>query len=334
MKNKAGHGHLDLIIGYYNNLMRALDKLKEATEFLKRYGIEDAGREAEIIISHCLGTDRTVLYRDNLVINKGQLEEIDEFLRKRSKREPLQYILGYVDFYGLKIKVGKGVLIPRPETELLAEEAIKTVRQKFNPPLLPDNPPLPPFSKGGMGGFKKGGNGGICILDLCTGSGCLALALAREFPDAKVYGTDTSENAIRYAKENAELNCINNVTFLEGNLFDPIAELTARHPSPVTFNLIVSNPPYIGRDDIKNLQLEIKDWEPVEALNGGEDGLDYYRNIIPGAKGYLKKEGYLILEIGTEQSEEVRKIAKDAGFGNISLIKDYAGIERIFVARA
>src|SRR4030043_846435 len=237
------------IIGYYNNLMRALDKLREATEFLKQYGIEDADREAEIIVSHCIGINRTVLYRDNPVINKGQLEEIDEFLRKRAKREPLQYILWYVDFYGLKIKVGKGVLIPRPETELLAEEAIKAVKREALSVMR--------------------------ILDLCTGSGCLALALAREFPDAKVYGTDTSKNAIRYAKENAELNCINNVTFLEGNLFDPIAELIARHPLPVTFDLIVSNPPYIRRNDIKKLQLEIKDWEPVEALNGGEDGLDY-----------------------------------------------------------
>src|SRR4030043_1819152 len=151
------------IIGYYNNLMRALDKLREATEFLKQYGIEDADREAEIIVSHCIGINRTVLYRDNPVINKGQLEKIDKFLKRRSKREPLQYILGYVDFYGLKIKVGKGVLIPRPETELLAEEAIKIVRQKLNPPLLPDNPPLPPFS--------KGGRGGISILDLCAGRG-------------------------------------------------------------------------------------------------------------------------------------------------------------------
>ena len=287
--------------------MRALDILREATEFLNRYGIEDANREAEIIVSHCLGIDRTVLYRDNPVINKGQLEKIDKFLKRRSKREPLQYILGYVDFYGLKIKVGKGVLIPRPETELLAEEAIKIVKREALSVMR--------------------------ILDLCTGSGCLALALAREFPDAKVYGTDTSENAIIYAKENAELNCINNVTFLEGNLFDPIAELIARYPSPVAFDLIVSNPPYIRRDDIKNLQLEIKDWEPVEALNGGEDGLDYYRAIIPGAKGYLKEGGYLILEIGAGQSREGRRIAEEAGFINISLIKDYAGIERIFVAK-
>ncbi len=288
--------------------MRALDILKEATEFLKQYGIEDANREAEIIVSHCLGTDRTVLYRDNPVINKGQLEEIDKFLKGRSKREPLQYILGYIDFFGLKIKVGKGVLIPRPETELLAEEAIKAV--------------------------KREALSVIRILDLCTGSGCLALALAREFPDAKVYGTDTSENAIRYAKENAELNCINNVTFLLGNLFNPIEKLVTHHPSPVNFDLIVSNPPYIRKNDIKNLQLEIKDWEPVEALNGGEDGLDYYRAIIPEAKGYLKEGGYLIFEIGAGQSREVIRIAEEAGFINISLIKDYAGIERIIVARA
>jgi release factor glutamine methyltransferase len=319
MKDKAGHGYLDLIIGYYNNLMRALDILREATEFLNRYGIEDAGRDAEIIVSHCIGINRTVLYRDNPEIREGEIKRIDELLKRRSKREPLQYILGYVDFCGLKIKVGKGVLIPRPETELLAEIAIKTVRQKLNPPLPP---------------FTKGGNGGISILDLCTGSGCLALALGREFPDAKVYGTDTSENVIKYAKENAELNCINNVIFLIGNLFDPIEDLITRHPSPVTFDLIVSNPPYIRRDDIKNLQLEIKDWEPVEALDGGEDGLDYYRTIIPGAKGYLKEGGYLILEIGAGQSREVSRIAEEAGFLNIFLIKDYAGIERIFVARA
>jgi release factor glutamine methyltransferase len=320
---------LGLIIGYYNNLMRALDRLREATEFLKRYGIEDAGREAEIIISHCLGTDRAVLYRDNPEIPEEESKRIDELLKRRSKREPLQYILGYVDFHGLKIKVGKGVLIPRPETELLAEEAIKAVKREALSVMRKEKNTEPPLNSSLVTRHSS-----QIILDLCTGSGCLALALAREFPDAKVYGTDTSENAIRYAKENAELNCINNVTFLEGNLFDPIEELVTRHPSPVTFDLIVSNPPYIRRDDMKNLQLEIKDWEPVEALDGGENGLDYYRAIIPEAKGYLKEGGYLILEIGAGQSREVRRIAEEAGFINISLIKDYAGIERIFVARA
>jgi release factor glutamine methyltransferase len=287
--------------------MKALDKLKEATELLEQYGIEDANREAEIIITYCLGIDRTVLYRDNPEISKEALERIDELLRRRAKREPLQYILGYVDFYGLKIKVGKGVLIPRPETEILAEIAIETVKREALSVMR--------------------------ILDLCTGSGCLAITLAKEFPAAKVYGTDISNVAIQYAEENARANRIANVTFLEGSLFEPIKRLPAVDCPLFAFDLIVSNPPYIKRDDIKNLQLEIKDWEPVEALDGGEDGFDYYRNIIPEVKGYLKREGFLIFEIGAGQSEVVRKIAKDAGFGNISLIKDYAGIERIFVAK-
>ena len=288
--------------------MKALNKLREAIELLEQYGIEDANREAEIIITNCLGIDRTVLYRDNIEISKEELERIDEFLKRRSKREPLQYILGYVDFYGLKIKVGKGVLIPRPETEILAEITIETVKREALSVMR--------------------------IIDLCTGSGCLALAVAKEFPAAKVYGTDISKVAIQYAEENARTNRIGNVTFLEGSLFEPIKKLPTVDCPLFTLDLIVSNPPYIKRDDIKNLQLEIKDWEPVEALDGGEDGLYYYRAIIPEAKGYLKREGFLIFEIGAGQSERVRKIAKDAGFGNISLIKDYAGIERIFVARA
>lgn len=279
--------------------MNALDKLRKSKEFLEKFSIEDASRNAELIISYCLGIDRASLYRDNPCIPENIIPKIDEFLQRRAKREPIQYILGYTEFYGLKIKVESGVLIPRPETELLAEEAIKII-SKFE--------------------FR---NSNFKFLDLCTGSGCLALALAKEFPEAKVYGADTSEVAIRYAKDNAELNNINNVTFLRGNLFEPLKNLV--------FDLIVSNPPYIRKDDIKNLQIEVKDWEPVEALDGGMDGLDYYRMIIPGARGYLKENGYLILELGVGQSDAVRKLAEDEGFKNISLVKDYAGIERIFI---
>ena len=302
--------------------MNALSKLRNAMEFLEKSGIDNAGREAELIISYCLNIDRVALYKDNPMISENIISKIDELLRRRAKREPLQYILGYTEFCGLKIKVGKGVLIPRPETELLVEEAVKVVRsQQFNPPLLTGNPPSPPFSKGGMGGF-------VSILDLCTGCGCIALALAREFPDAQVYGTDISEIAIRYAKENAKLNKIKNVAFIKGSLFKPVKK------SLNTFDLIVSNPPYIKRNDIKNLQIEIKDWEPVKALDGGEDGLDYYRAIIPEAKNYLKECGCLMFELGVSQANGVRKMAEDAGFINISLIKDYAGINRILIAKS
>jgi release factor glutamine methyltransferase len=288
--------------------MRALDKLREAAELLKGSGIDGASREAEIIIVHCLGIDKTALFRDNPLVREDELTKINGSIKRRSRSEPLQYILGYVEFYGLKIKVGQGVLIPRPETELLIEEAIKTVNSYK------------------LKVKSKGKDSSLNILDLCTGSGCLALALAKESPDAQVYGTDTSEIAIRYANENARINGIENVTFIKGNLFEPIKEL-------LTFDLIVSNPPYIRRDDIKTLQPEIRDWEPIDALDGGEDGLDYYRTIIPEAEKFLKKRGFLILELGFNQAERVRKMAEDAGFRDISLMKDYAGIERILIAK-
>lgn len=290
--------------GYENREgMNALDKLRKSTEFLEVSGIEDATRNAEMIISDCLGIDRVTLYRDNPLISEDIILKIDNLLKKRAKREPLQYILGYTEFQGLKMKVGKGILIPRPETELLVEEAIKIISSfEFR-----------------VSNFK--------FLDLCTGCGCVALALAREFPDAQVYGTDISEIAIRYAKNNAKLNKIKNVTFIKGSLFEPVKK------SLNTFDLIVSNPPYIKRNDIKNLQIEIKDWEPVEALDGGEDSLDYYRAIMPDAGNYLKKGGCLMFELGVSQADAVRKMAEDAGFVNISLIKDYAGIERILIAK-
>ncbi len=287
--------------------MTALDKIKKITAFLKKCGIEDAGKESEIILTHSLRIDKVVLYRDNPVLSDEDTKEIDRILARRAKREPLQYILGYVEFYGLKIKVGPGVLIPRPETELLVEEVIKAVTVQK----LPPHPPL------GKGGTKEGLN----ILDLCTGSGCLALAIAKHLPESTVYGTDISKTAIGYAHENAEINNVRNVSFLKGSLFEPVAGLT--------FDVIVSNPPYIKSNDIANLQPEIKSWEPRNALDGGEDGLRYYNGILSDARKHLKMGGYVFLEIGEGQAEDVAEIARANHFKIVSVIKDYAGIERI-----
>jgi release factor glutamine methyltransferase len=281
--------------------MNALDQLKEAKEILESFGIENAWREAELIISYYSGMDKIILYRDNPEISEDIILKIDECLKRRSKREPLQYIIGYTEFRGLKIKVGKGVLIPRPETELLVEEAIRII-SKF-----------------------EIRNSKLKILDLCTGSGCVALSIAREFPDARIYGADTSEIAIGYARQNAELNGISNVIFMKGSLFEPI-----KKDNP-EFNLIVSNPPYIKRNDIKSLQPEIKNWEPLKAIDGGEDGLYYYGAIISESKTFLRKDGFLMLELGINQSEVVKKMALDAGFMDVSLIKDFNGIERIII---
>ena len=167
------------------------------------------------------------------------------------------------------------------------------------------------------------------ILDLCTGSGCLALALAKHFPDAKVYGTDISATAIRYAKENAELNGIGNAVFLKGSLYEPLKQLISG--MPLKFDVIVSNPPYIKSNDIANLQPEIKNWEPKNALDGGEDGLRYYREIFSDARRYLMPGGVIFIEIGEGQAEDVSGIARSNHFKNISVIKDYAGIKRIIV---
>ena len=189
--------------------MTAIDKLKEVTAFLKSQGIDDAHKESEIIVTHCLGIDKAALYRDNPVLSEKNLKDIDAVLQRRARREPLQYIIGFVEFCGLKIKVGQGVLIPRPETELLAEEVIKAVQRSA-------------FSV-----QRKSKDSELRILDLCTGSGCLALAIAKHFPDAEVYGTDISKDAIRYANENAVLNDIRNVTFLKGSLFEPLSQLVS-----------------------------------------------------------------------------------------------------------
>jgi release factor glutamine methyltransferase len=293
--------------------MRLLDALRSATEYLESAGIEDAFADAELLVLHAVGTERISAYMENPEIGKGLSAKIRRLNRRRAAGEPVQYIIGHVDFLGLRIDVGKGVLIPRPETELLAQEAIRQVRGKDagikthdeNSSLLTPHPSLK-------------------ILDLCTGSGCIALALAREFRAADVYAADVSKSALKYAKKNAGLNGVNNVTFLEGSLFGPVKNLL--------FDLIISNPPYIRTADLPGLQREIREWEPVDALDGGPEGLDFYAEIFSGARAHLKKNGAVIVELGFGQAKDVAKIARQSGFLSIEITKDYAGIERILKA--
>jgi release factor glutamine methyltransferase len=285
--------------------MNALEKVRTGGEFLRHAGIDRPLNDAELIVSHCLGTDRVTLYRDNPEIRDDTLSVIETFLRRRARREPLQYILGRTDFRGLTIRVGPGVLIPRPETELLVEEAIRIITEHD------------------MHTSK------LKILDLCTGSGCIALALAKEFPGAEVYGTDISDTAICCAEENARLNMIHNIRFLRGSFFEPFERMHDGQATETLFDLVVSNPPYIRTGYIGNLQPEIREWEPADALDGGEDGLDCYREIIPETKRYLKEGGFLMFEIGVDQADAVREVAMTKGYAGTSLRKDYAGIDRI-----
>ncbi|MDO8283289.1 MAG: peptide chain release factor N(5)-glutamine methyltransferase [Thermodesulfovibrionia bacterium] len=284
--------------------MRAVNKIKDITDLLSSRGLESAGKEAELILKHGLGIDTVKIYRDDPVLMDKEDDLISEIAERRSMREPLQYILGSEEFLGLKISVGEGVLIPRPETELLAEEAIKRLHTLQN----------------------KVDTKQLAILDLCTGSGCIALAVAKEFKDADVCGVDISDKAIAYAKNNSVMNGINNVIFIKGDLFEPIKE--GRY-----FDLIISNPPYIKTSDIEGLQPEIREWEPLSALDGGEDGLDFYKKIIPAARVFLNDSGILIFELGDGCADEVVHIMKESGYINIETIKDYSGIERIVSAQ-
>lgn len=283
-----------------------LDILKSATQYLEEAGVIDAGVDAELLVLQSTGIDRATAYRDNPEVKDDAWTSVVELLERRAAGEPVQYISGSVDFLGLAIEVGRGVLIPRPETELVAVEGVRVLRNR-------------------MQAVSGPGSANFRILDLCSGSGCIALVLGREFPDADIFGTDVSGIAIRYAERNAGINGITNITFLEGSLYEPLEGMAP-------FDVIISNPPYIITSDIKGLQREIREWEPANALDGGPDGLGFYRRIFSGAKGHLNKGGVVVLELGFGQAGEVTKIAREAGFRKIDVKRDLAGLERVLIA--
>ena len=287
--------------------MTALTKMKEIAALFEQSGIEDPAREAEMLITGLLDIDRAGLYADDAGIPEDRAQHIDDLAVRRTRGEPIQYLIGCLPFYGLTIYVGSGVLIPRPETELLIDEAVKAVERQA--------------SRVALERISEK----FTILDLCTGSGCIALSMARHFPDAIVYGVDASEAAMVYATQNALANDVHNVCFKLGDLFAPVNTLH--------FDCIVSNPPYVRHDEIKSLQREIREHEPISALDGGRDGLVFYRRIFRDAPAYLKDNGIIMLEIGFGQSSAVRELALSAGFTQLHFIKDFAGIERIFTAK-
>lgn len=279
--------------------MNALEKLRALDRVLREQGIQDHEKEAETLVTWMLGVDRVSLYCRDILFPEDMSQRIDLLAARRGRGEPLQYLIGQVEFFGLKIAVGPGVLIPRPETELLAEEAVRLLGHAGKP--------------------------GLRILDLCTGSGCIALTLAHHFPHSTVIAVDKSLSATGYARHNAIDNGIGNIHLVAGDLY--------RSLRPRPYDLIVSNPPYIRSADIGGLQREIRDYEPPGALDGGPDGLSFYRMIIGQAPIYLAAGGVVLCEIGDGQSGDVRAIASEAGFGDVVTLMDYSGTERIVVCR-
>ncbi len=262
-------------------------------ERLKQAEVAEAAEHARLLLEFCCGTDRnTLLVHGDRRVSAEEYDRYRDCIEKRRKRIPLQYITGEQAFMGLTFQVDQNVLIPRQDTEILVEEVMRRLHD------------------------------GMRILDLCTGSGCILLSLLHYSNGCTGVGTDFSGAALQTARENAGRVPGTDVTWIQSDLFENID--TAER-----FDIIVSNPPYIRTDVIGTLMPEVKDYEPHPALDGKEDGLYFYREIIAQAGAYLNPEGMLFFEIGYDQGEAVRKLMEEAGYREVEVVKDYAGLDRV-----
>lgn len=272
--------------------MKISDILKNTADRLKKSGIDTANLDAKLLLCKYLKKDK--LY---LIVNSNEEINIDDdfeqLVIRREKREPMQYILGKAEFFGLDFKVNKNVLIPRPDTEVLVEKVIDFV-----------------------------GDNSYTVLDIGTGSGCIPVTVAVNCKNAKVYTADISEDATAVAKENAKLNGVEErISFLNMDILKDFPEEEV--------DCIVSNPPYIEEDVIPTLMSDVKDFEPYIALSGGKDGLVFYRRIAEKGFEILKDGGLIAFEVGHNQAMAVSTILEENGFNDIITLKDLVGIERV-----
>ena len=278
-----------------------LEVIQRSTDYLTQRGVESPRLQIELILGHVLQIPRLKLYLDfTRVVTETQLAAARALVKRRGQREPLQYILGSASFCGLEMEVNPHVLIPRPETEVLAERAWKLIGPPACQPL---------------------------VLDLCTGSGCLAIAIAAHCADAVVHAADVSFEALGVARSNAKRHGLSErVTFFQGDLFQAV-------PPATRYNLIVTNPPYIPTADVATLQPEIREHEPMGALDGGADGLGIIRRIAAEAPNFMAG-GSLLMEFSDGQGDAVREIFSSAPWLDIAIEKDFSNRERILIAHA
>jgi release factor glutamine methyltransferase len=294
--------------GAFPQAMSIGDLARQGALMLLRAGIEQAGRETDWLLEHALRrTPLDLRANDAQLVDGEGLRRAEALLSRRANREPLQYLLGTQEFCGMDFEVDHSVLIPRPETELLVEAAV----------LCADRRPV--------AGRRP------VIADVGTGSGCIAVSLARRLPLAVLYATDRSAEALRVAGRNAERHGVaGQVAFLEGDLLAP---LRARGLS-VRVDLVVSNPPYIAEREWEALQPEVRLFEPRLALAGGEDGLAIYRRLVREAADRLNTAGWLLMEVGQGQAESVRALVAETGcYGAVDVRLDQAGIDRVVCAQ-
>jgi len=274
------------------------------TDYFTEKGLESPRLSAELLLSHVLELKRIELYtKYDLPVDKEQLNTLHQLVKRASEGEPIQYIIGKVEFYSLELEINKDCLIPRPETELLVEKAINFLR-------------------------RRKARQSVC--DLCTGCGCVAVAIAQNFEAADIVATDISDAALKIASNNVtNYGLDNRIHLLCGDLFEPIVPELDMEP----FDLIVCNPPYVSGLEYKQLEKSIKDYEPKSALYASEDGLEIYRRIADKAPDFLKSQGILILEIGYRQGKNITELLeKTECFQQIKVEKDYHDNDRITTA--
>jgi len=288
----------------------AFEALEWAAGVLSSSGIDEGRVDAEVLLRFAMGTDRASAYarwRDTL--DRSEWHRYQNLVERRAKREPLAYIVGAKEFMSLEFEVTPDVLIPRPETELLVELAIQSIAET-----RPENPTAAPVA-----------------MDIGTGSGCIAVAIAKHVPAATVYASDISEGALACAERNAERHgVVERIHFRYGDVYEAFADDGLEGKVTV----IASNPPYISRAELDELQPEITEFEPKIAYFGGDDGLLFHRKLVDGAAPFLTDSGVLCFEVGFAQAETVRDlIVADGRYDIVDTLMDFAGIERVIVAR-
>ncbi len=302
--------------------MTVLEAIQKSTDFLGKKNVESPRLQTELLLAHLLKMPRMKLYLNfDRALTAAETDGLRELVKRRGLREPLQHIIGSTSFCGFEIAVSRQVLVPRPETELLAElgwQFLSTLNSQLS-----------------------------TCLDFCTGSGCIAIAIAAKCPQAKIFATDISTEALALAKENAERNNVGErIEFLAGDGFAALPvvaqasslcvsknELTGKMPVPLRFDLIVSNPPYIPSAEIATLDPEVRDFDPRLALDGGADGLDFYRKLAAEAKTFLKPDGKIMVEFGDGQADAIKKIFESEKWVVEAVREDYSHRARIIIAR-
>ncbi len=289
-----------------NRLPTITQAIAEGAARLRASQVDEERRTAGVLLCHTLGLDRTqLLTRSEEQINGSDYREYLRLIARRAAGEPVQYITGHQEFYGLDFVVTPDVLIPRPETEFLVERVIKLAGgpSKETTPLM---------------------------VDIGTGSGCIAIALSFHLPEARLIATDSSSAALKVARANADRHGVGNrIQFVEGDALEPLARLGLES----AVDVLASNPPYVESANLELVQREVREWEPHNALFGGTDGLDFYRRLLPDAPQYLKPGGCIVLEIGISQLGSILSMLRGGRLELVDTTHDLQGIARTLCIR-